>query len=76
MNKFRNRRFADMLIVVVDGLKGLPEVISAVFPNTFVQTCISHLIGPSLDFVSWKDGKPPVTTLRAIYKVKMPEPGS
>ena len=46
------------LIAVVDGLKGFPEAIAAVFPPTIVQTCIVHLIRNSMDFASWKDRKP------------------
>jgi hypothetical protein len=42
---------------VVDGLKGFPEAITSVFPQTVVQTCILHLIRNSLAFVSWKDRK-------------------
>lgn len=54
MNELKNRGVADILIAVVDGLKGSPEVIGAVFPQTTVQTCIVHLIRHSLEFVSWK----------------------
>nr|WP_307959516.1 transposase [Sinorhizobium medicae] len=41
-------------MAVVHGLKGFPEAINAVFPQTIVQTCIVHLIRHSLEFVSWK----------------------
>ena len=58
MNELKNRGVEDVLIAVVDGLKGFPEAINAVFPQTIVQTCIVHLIRHSLDFVSWKDRKP------------------
>ncbi len=58
MNELKNRGVADILIAVVDGLKGFPEAITAVFPQTVVQTCIVHLIRNSLEFVSWKDRKP------------------
>ena len=44
MNELKNRGVADILIAVVDGLKGFPEAINAVFPETIVQTCIVHLI--------------------------------
>ena len=53
MNELRNRGVADMLIAVVDGLKGFPEAISAVFPEAQVQTCVVHLIRHSLAFASW-----------------------
>jgi len=66
---------ADILIAVVDGLKGFPEAITAVFPQTIVQTCIVHLIRHSLEFVSWKDRKPVMPALRAIYRAKDAEAG-
>ena len=58
MNELKNRGVSDILIAVVDGLKGFPEAITTVFPDTVVQTCIVHLIRHSLAFVSWKDRKP------------------
>jgi putative transposase len=70
MNELKNRGVGDILIAVVDGLKGFPEAITAVFPQTVVQTCIVHLIRHSLEFVSWKDRKPVVPALRAIYRAK------
>lgn len=75
MNELKNRGIADILIAVVDGLKGFPEAITAVFPQTVVQTCIVHLIRHSLDFVSWKDRKPAVAALRAIYRARDAEAG-
>ena len=77
MNELKTRGVGDILIAVVDGLKGFPEAISAVFPQTVVQTCIVHLIRHSLEFVSWKDRKPVVPALRAIYRAKArtPRPG-
>ena len=75
MNELKTRGIADILIAVVDGLKGFPEAITAVFPQTVVQTCIVHLIRHSLDFVSWKDRKPAVAALKAIYKAKDAEAG-
>ncbi|MER8910481.1 transposase [Mesorhizobium sp. M0854] len=51
MNELKNRGVGDILIAVVDGLKGFLEAISAVFPQTVVQTCIVHLIHHSLEFV-------------------------
>jgi transposase-like protein len=57
MNELRNRGVQDILIAVVDGLKGFPEAITAAFPETTVQTCIVHLIRHSMNFCSWKDRK-------------------
>ncbi|PJN93342.1 IS256 family transposase, partial [Amaricoccus sp. HAR-UPW-R2A-40] len=48
-------RSQDILIAVVDGLKGFPEAITAAFPQTMVQTCVVHLVRHSLNFCSWKD---------------------
>jgi putative transposase len=70
MNELKNRGVADILVAVVDGLKGFPETIGAAFPQTIVQTCIVHLIRHCLDFVSWKDRKRVVPALKAIYQAK------
>jgi len=70
MNELKNRGVDDILIAVVDGLKGFPEAINAVFPDTMVQTCIVHLIRHSMDFASWKDRKAIATELKAIYRAK------
>jgi len=67
MNDLKSRGVGDILIAVVDGLKGFPEAITAVFPQTLVQTCIVHLIRNSLAFVSWKDRKTIMPSLKAIY---------
>ena len=63
MNELRNRGTEDILLAVVDGLKGFPDAITAVFPETVVQTCIVHLLRNSMDFVSWKDRKGLATAL-------------
>src|SRR5665213_1068709 len=68
MNDLKTRGLGDILIAVVDGLKGFPEAIGAVFPETLVQTCVVHLIRNSLAFVSWKDRKAIIPDLRAIYR--------
>lgn len=68
MNELKNRGVEDILIAVVDGLKGFPEAITTVFPQAVVQTCIVHLIRHSLEFMSWKDRKPVVPALRALYR--------
>jgi putative transposase len=70
MNELKNRGVEDILIAVVDGLKGFPEAITAVFPQTQVQTCIVHLIRNSLDFVSYKDRRAVATGLKQIYRAK------
>ena len=68
MNELKNRGVEDVLIAVVDGLKGFPEAILAVFPEATVQTCIVHLLRQSLAFVAYKDRKPVAAALRDIYR--------
>ena len=68
MNELKNRGVEDVLIAVVDGLKGFPDAITAVFPQATVQTCVVHLLRHSLDFVSWKDRKPVAAALKDIYR--------
>ncbi len=57
MTEIRNRGTHDVLIAVVDGLKGFPEAINAVFPEALVQTCIVHLIRYSMQLASWEERK-------------------
>ena len=68
MNELRNRGVQDVLIAVVDGLKGFPEAITAAFPQATVQTCIVHLVRHSLNFCAWKDRKSVAADLRRIYE--------
>lgn len=58
----------DVFIACVDGLKGFPEAIEAVFPKTQVQLCLVHLVRYSLAFVSFKDRKAVAADLKAIYR--------
>ncbi len=67
MNELKNRGVQDVLIAVVDGLKGFPEAITAAFPEATVQTCIVHLVRHSLNFCAWKDRKAVAADLRLIY---------
>ena len=68
MSELRNRGVNDLLIAVVDGLKGFPDAISAVFPETQIQTCIVHLLRNSMDYAGWKDRKPIALALKAVYR--------
>lgn len=68
MSELKNRGVEDVLIAVVDGLKGFPEAITAVFPQAQVQTCIVHLIRGSLEFVSWKDRRSVAAALKEVYR--------
>ena len=73
MNELKARGVNDVLIAVVDGLKGFPEAITSVFPEAVVQTCIVHLIRNSLAFVSWKDRKAILPAIKAIYRAENAE---
>jgi putative transposase len=64
--ELKNRGVQDCFIACVDGLKGLPEAIEAVFPKTQVQLCIVHKVRNSLKYVPWKERKAVATDLRAI----------
>lgn len=70
INELKMRGVNDILIAVVDGLKGFPEAITSVYPQTLVQTCIVHLIRNSLAFVSWKDRKAILPSIKAIYRAE------
>src|SRR3974390_2773427 len=75
VNELKSRGAQDVLIAVVDGLKGFPEAINAVFPQTVVQTCIVHLIRNSMDFASWKDRRAIAAELKKIYRAKDADAG-
>ena len=68
MNNLKNRGLEDILIAVVDGLKGFPDAINAAFPDTTVQTCIVHLVRHSLNVCGWKDRKAVAKDLKLIYQ--------
>ena len=70
MNEIKNRGVNDVFIAVVDGLKGFPEAINAVFPETSVQTCIVHMIRHSLNYVPWNDRKKVAADLKEIYRAE------
>jgi transposase-like protein len=66
-NDLQRRGVQDVLIACVDGLKGFPEAIEAVFPKAWVQTCIVHLLRASLRYVNYRDRKKVAAALRPIY---------
>jgi putative transposase len=70
MTELRNRGTQDILIAVVDGLKGFPEAITSVFPKTLVQTCIVHLIRYSMQFASWKEHRMVAAALKPVYQAE------
>jgi len=67
LNDLKRRGVDDVLIACVDGLKGFPDAIEAVFPQAWVQTCIVHLIRSSLRYVNYRDRKKVASALRPIY---------
>jgi putative transposase len=76
MAELKNRGVEDILIAVVDGLKGFPDAITAVFPQAQVQTCIVHLIRNALDFVSYKDRRAVAAALKEVYRAKDADAGA
>ncbi len=68
LTELKNRGLKDILIACVDGLKGFPEAIEAVYPQTAVQLCIVHMVRNSLKTVSWKDYKGVTERLKTIYQ--------
>ena len=70
MNDLKNRGVEDILIAVIDGLKGFPDAIEAVFPHTRIQTCIVHLLRYSMHFASWKERKAIALALKPIYRAR------
>jgi len=73
MNDLRHRGVEDILIAVVDGLKGFPEAITTAFPETSVQTCIVHLLRYSLAFCGWKDRQKVAAELKKVYRAENAE---
>lgn len=69
----KNRGVEDIYIACVDGLKGFPEAINSIFPQTEVQLCIVHMIRNSLKYVSYKDRKNIASDLKMIYKAPTEE---
>jgi transposase-like protein len=61
------RGVQDILIAVTDGLKGMPEALEAVYPQTTLQTCIVHLMRNSLDYAGWQERKALAAAIRPIY---------
>lgn len=68
LTELRNRGVKDILIVCVDGLKGFPQAIEAVFPEARVQLCIVHMVRASLNYVNWKERKIVAADLKTVYR--------
>jgi putative transposase len=65
--ELKSRGVQDCIVACVDGLKGLPEAIEAVYPEALVQLCIVHKVRSSLKYVSWKERKAVAADLKAVY---------
>ena len=68
LTELQNRGVKDILIACVDGLKGFPDAINTVFPETKIQLCIVHMVRNSVKYVPWKDYKPVTADLKQIYQ--------
>ncbi|EEJ3798570.1 IS256 family transposase [Salmonella enterica subsp. enterica serovar Gaminara] len=68
LTELKNRGVQDILIACVDGLKGFPDAINSVYPQTQIQLCIIHMVRNSLKYVSWKDYKAVTAGLKTVYR--------
>ncbi|KHS76237.1 IS256 family transposase [Pectobacterium brasiliense] len=73
LTELKNRGLQDILIACVDGLKGFPDAINSVYPQTHIQLCIIHMVRNSLKYVSWKDYKEVTSGLKAVYQAPTEE---
>jgi putative transposase len=73
LTELKNRGLQDIFIACVDGLKGFPQAIETVYPQTTVQLCIVHLVRGSLQYVNWKERRTVAQDLRAIYQAATAE---
>ncbi|WP_368266048.1 IS256 family transposase [Dickeya chrysanthemi] len=73
LTELKNRGLQDILIACVDGLKGFPDAINSVYPQTHIQLCIIHMVRNSLKYVSWKDYKGVTSGLKAVYRAPTEE---
>jgi putative transposase len=73
LTELKNRGLNDILIACVDGLKGFPEAINAVYPETQIQLCIVHMARNSLRFLAWKDYKAVTRDLKQVYRAATEE---
>lgn len=73
LTELKNRGLQDILIACVDGLKGFPDAINSVFPQTHIQLCIIHMVRNSLKYVAWKDYKAVTSGLKTVYQAPTEE---
>lgn len=72
-NELKNRGVEDILIVCIDGLKGFPDAIHTVFPETRIQLCIIHQIRNTMKYISYKDQKAFMADLKKVYGAESEE---
>ena len=75
VNELKNRGVEDIFIACMDGLKGFPDAVNAVFPQTRIQLCIVHMIRNSTKYVSWKERKQICADLKSIYSAPSEKAG-
>jgi putative transposase len=68
VTELKNRGVSDIFIACVDGLKGFPEAIEAIYPQTQVQMCMVHMVRHSLSYVSHRDRKAVAEGLKEVYQ--------
>ena len=73
LNDLKARGIEDILIACVDGLKGFPEAIQAIFPRAEIQSCIVHQIRNSIKYVASKDQKAFMIDLKSVYQASTKE---
>ncbi|MEZ9292413.1 IS256 family transposase [Vibrio lentus] len=73
LTELNQRGVEDILIACVDGLKGFPDAINTVLPQTHIQLCIVHMVRNSLKYVSWKDYKAVTADLKRVYRSAIEE---
>ena len=76
LTEINNRGVKDIFIACVDGLKGFPESMETVFPQTKVQLCLVHMVRHSLRYVSFKERKAVAADLKEIYRAATPDEAS
>ncbi len=75
LTDLKSRGVEDILIACIDGLKGFPEAIGAIFPKTEIQTCVVHQIRSSLRYIAEKDKKAFIADLKPVYQAFNQEEG-
>ena len=71
LTDLQNRGVEDILIACIDGLKGFPEAIQSVYPNTAVQLCVVHQIRNSIKYVGSKNQKEFLKDLKCVYRKRL-----